>query len=538
MAFTFKLRPVAGTVPWDEIDISARVGPYESEPKDYDARSRSITGRLTRVVRGMGRQFVFPEIVNLTDAEVDILRRWKMNRVRLSISPNWNETTLLYARYNRFNPYTGLLESVYGTDPTFTRTIASTNASTTQRRADGKYDLLAANIPRIEPSNVSNAFAPAAGLRPFGKHKNYFGQSHPKSSATMWTLTNASGLASYQWDGAMPRMVLDSFPTGAGRFIGRANPDFITAVVASYDAASIISVGVWVMGEGTVRMVLSGGATSTGSDLVLSPNTWQLLKLEGITASGASVNVKIEARVTATWCAVGPAQFNASRRLLGYVHNVANTSVYQVGNDDLYYDLQLPNFATTIHVGLEMPDLVSGGEQCALGVDQGSGNRLVLRYRADTNKFSFQKTAVGSAVAEWTPLKAAGQGTIISICAEKNNYRVYENGTQVASVGTGLVEPIARALHVGWDGVTGNEDEAWNGLIYFIRVDSAALDAPEIAYVSLLWNDSQGLNITRACEGRIFEIATPVHRMPLGMNRSSLELEQVDSIYSATHEVP
>lgn len=534
---TFKLRPVLGTVPFEEIDISSRVGPYEPEPSDYDAKARGSTGRQTRVLRSMGRHFIFPEIVNLGNAEVEILKRWKMNRTRLCVSPNWNGNTVFYSRYNRMSPYTGLLESVFGIDPTFTRTIASSNASATRMRDDGLFELIAANVPRIEQSRPSNSFYPMAGLRPYGSHKNYFGQSHPKSSATMWTLTNTSGLASYQWDGAMPRMVLDSFPTGAGRFIGRANPDYISVTVSSYDSASIISVGVWLRGEGTFSLQLTGGATATGPDTAISPNVWTLLKLEGVAASGAAVGVRINAKVTASWCAVGPAQFNASRRLLGYVHNVANTTVYQVGNDNADYAMQVPPFATTIHVGLEIPDLyASAGEQVVLGMDQGSGNRLVLRYRADTGKFSFNKTSTGTAVAEWTPLRAAGQGTIISICAEKNAYRAYENGIQVASVGTGVVEPLSSGLSVGWDGITAAN--GWNGLIYFLRIDSASLDVGEISYVSDLYNDTPQRNWTRACEGRVFEIATPVHRMPLGMNRASLELEQVDYTYSATHEVP
>ncbi len=534
----FKLRPVAGTVPFEEVDISTRSGPYEDDPADYDARSRSTMGRLTRVLRGMGRHFIFPEIQNLSTAEVEILCRMKMNRTRLCISPNWNENTLLYARYNRMNPYTGVPDSVYGPAPTFARTIASANASETQQREDGKFDLLAQHVPRFEQSRPTNLYYPAKGLRSYGKHKNYFGQSHPKSAATMWTLTNASGLASYVWDANMPRMVTD-VASGAGRFIGRNNPDFLSCVVASYDAAGVISVGVWLLGEGTFSLQLTGGATSTGADTVLSPNTWTLLKLEAKSASGAAVTVRINAKGSgANVCAVGPAQFNASQRLLGYTHNVANTTVYQVGHDDLYYDLQIPPFGTTIHIGLEMPDLVVGGEQCVLGIDQGGGNRLVLRYRADTNKFSFQKTATGTAVAEWTPSKAAGQGTVISISAPKDSYKVYENGLLVANVSSGIVEPIARGLHVGWDGVTGNEDEGWNGLIYFVRVDASPLDLAENTYVSDLWNDPKQLLWTKKLEGRVFEIMTPVHRMRAGMNFASLELEQVDDTYSATHEVP
>lgn len=536
----FKLRPVAGTVPFDEVDISSRSGPYEDDPADYDAKSRSTTGRLTRVLRGMGRHIIFPEIQNLSTAEVEILCRMKMNRTRVCLCPNWNENTVFYTRYNRLNAATGLPDMVYapGVIQTFARTIASTNASETQRREDGRFDLLAPNIARHEQSKSTNAFYPARGLRSYGKHKNYFGQSHPKGSNLIWALTNTSGLASWVMDGNLSRMVEDG-GFGSGRFIGRANPDYISVAVASYDSASVVSVGVWVLGEGTVSLQLTGGATQTSADLVLSSNTWQLLKIEGAAASGASITVRINAKVTQTFCAVGGAQFNASRRLLGYTHNLNNTTVYQVGHDDVFYDLQVPVFGTTFHIGLEMPDLyASAGEQCVFGVDQGGGNRLVLRYSASANQFSFQKTAGGTAAAVWTPQKAAGQGTVISIVADKTSYRAYENGTLVFSSGFGIPEPIVRGLHVGWDGVTGNEDEAWNGLIYFLRVDQAPLDTPEITYVSDLWNDPKQLLWTKKLEGRVFEITTPVHRMRAGMNFASLELEQVDSTYGATHEVP
>ena len=537
MAYTFKLRPVGGTVPFSEIDVSTRLAPYESDPDDYDAKSRNTRGRLTRVLRGMGRHFILPNLYQLTESEVEVLKRMKQERMRIALSPNWNANTLLYARYNRLDPGSGLPSTVYGPAPTFARSASSTNISATQQRADGRFDLLAVNRARFEPSETTNAFSPMQGLRSFGQHKNYFGQSHPKSGALIWTLTNTSGQASWVWDANLPRMVTDA-SSGAGRFIGRANPDFISFAVAAYDAAPFISVGVWVIGEGTVSLQLTGGATATSADLVLQPNVWQLLSLEGIAASGAAVTVRINAKVTQTFCGVGGAQFNGSRRLLGYAHNIANTTVYQIGVDDLYYDLQLPVFGTTIHVGLEMPDLVVGGEQCVLGVDQGGGNRLVLRYRADTNKFSFQKTALGTAVGEWTPQKSAGQGTVISISAQKNGYRIYENGVQVFNTGFGIPEPIARGLHVGWDGVAGNEDEAWNGLIYFVRVDQAPFDLAEVNYVSSLYNDAQQINWTRWCEGRIFEIATPAHKMEAGINFANLELEQVDSIYGATHEVP
>lgn len=537
MAFTFKLRPEAGTVPFEELDISTRAYPFETPPDDYDARAFDTYGRLTRVLRGMGRVVSLPELMPMTEAELDLLRRWKMNRVRLALSPNWNGNTILYARYNRHNQ--GLPESVYGPAGTFTRSLGTTNASATQLRADGRYDLLSANVPRFEPSRAGNTFAPATGLRPYGKHKNYFGQSHPKSGALIWTLNNASGLASYVWDANMPRMVTDA-TSGAGRFIGRSNPDYLSYAVASYDAASVISVGVWLRGEGTFRMVLTGGATSTGPDVVLSPHVWTLLSREGIAATGAAVTVRIEARVTTSWCAVGPAQFNASRRLLGYTHNIANTTIYESAVDDLSYStLQIPPFGTTIHVGLEMPDLyATAGEQCVLGLDQGGGNRLVLRYRADTNKFSFMKTATGTAVAEWTPQRSAGQGTIITIVADKTNYRAYENSVQVFSGGFGVVEPIALGLHVGWDGVSANDTQGWNGLVYFLRVDSGPLDTTELSYVSSLWNDAQQIAWTRAMEGRLFEIDTPTHRMQADKYFSSLELKQVDATYGATHEVP
>ena len=534
MAFTFKLRPEAGTVPWEEIDVSTRAYPYETEPSDYDAKLRDTRGRLNRVIRGMGRNITLPELVPMTESELDILRRWAMNRTRLALSPNWNGSTKLYARYSRLNPYTQLPDTVYGPAATFTRSMASSNASATQKRIDGKYVPIAQNIARFESASAANAFGRMSGVRPFWRVNNYFGQSHPKSGALIFTLNNVSGNAAWQWNANLPRIVTDA-DSGAGFFLGDSGDNLQTSV-ASYGGAGPISVGIWVQGEGAFRLNLSGGATAQTADTTLSPTIWTLLRLENQTASGASVTVQLYSRSTASWCAVSAMQFNAGRRLGGYIHNVTNSTVYQMNVDDLYYDFQVPNFSPTIHIGLEMPDLWASGEQCILGVDQGGGNRFVLRYDASTSKMSFQKKT-SSAKVEWTAERGLGQGTVISLVAGRDGYFAYENGNFKAFV-AGVMASIPKGLHVGWDGVSGNETSAWGGLVFFLRVDQASIDPNEISYISSLYNDSQQIAWTRACEGRLFEIATPTHRMQADKYFSTLSLSQVASVYGATHEVP
>jgi hypothetical protein len=233
--------------------------------------------------------------------------------------------------------------------------------------------------------------------------------------------------------------------------------------------------------------------------------------------------------------AVGGAMFQKDRRITNYIHNLATTSPVTLEEDAILYgSFQFPYFGTTLHVGIEPPDLWASGEQCVLGVDATGGNRLVLKYDAALNKFYFQRKTSGVNV-QWTPQRGANKGTVISIYASKDTILAFENGTFVASA-SGAVQSIPSGLNVGWDGIT--DTQGWNGLVFFLRVDQGAIDANEIAYVSDRYNDTDMIEWTRMSEGRLFRIASPEHRIRAATHFAEIELDEVYSHRPSTTEAP
>jgi hypothetical protein len=469
-----------------------------------------------------------------------------MDRVLVGLSPNWNSKTVLYNRFSRLDPASGTPGVILGPAPTFGRTISNSQATATYLGRDDRFHTLATNIARYEESRSANAWRRLYGLRSFGAHRNYFQPSHPTSAALQWSLTspsngNISGNALWSWAASLPSVYADLPVVAGGADIGlgtglfnASNGDFIQILPSTYGGSGIVSLCVWVRGEGTAQLEASGvGSTTSSASTILSSSTWTALKIENVNMNGSALTVRLYSRETTTWCSVSAMQMIRAPRVYGYTYN-PSTSAATLEEDALFYNLQIPIFTAAIHVGLEMPDLYASGEQVILGVDQTAGNRFVLRYNATTAKFSFQRKT-SSPTLEWTPQRAAGQPTIISLILTKDAYVAYENGTNVASIAANA-QTVVKGLNIGWDGVT--DTLGWNGLVYFVRIDDQAVSATEISYISALYNDAQMIPWTKMLEGRLFEIKTPAHRIRAGMNFASLDLEQVDGYEHATTELP
>lgn len=527
---TIKLRTAPGTIPYNQIDLTTRAVFVEEAPKVYDARPENQKGKRFRSRKAVRRRVSFKDIQRLTDIEVSILRRWAHEGVKLGINPNWNDATTFLARYAR-PADDGTPGVMIGPNPTFTRASGHSLASATQLREDGKFALLANGVPRYEQSSIVGSYFPLLGMRPYGRHSNYFDRSYPQSGQLVWTLTNTSGVASWTYSSTVDSHVAGV--VGSGLLLGNSG-DYISKAISSYGGAGSHSFGVWLRGEGTVTMQLTGGATATSSSFTLNPKTWTLLKLENQTTSGASVTVRVNLTATKSWCFVGGAMMQKQRRLSGYYHNLSG-ALQELGYDNLSYNYQVPFFAMTIHVGLQMPDLVASGEQGVLGMNAGGGEYLTLRYDGGSNVWFFCKRSTANGVT-WTPQKSAGFGTILSLYVAKDIITAYENNALVAGAAiSSLVQQLPIGLKVGWDGV--DDTRGWNGLIYFVRIDEEPINATEIQYITERMGNSQ-LEVTRMAEGRLFEIETPAHRINLDTNFASLDLIETDSFEEATTEEP
>jgi hypothetical protein len=531
MAHTIKLRPESGYRPWEEIDLTDRCMLSEMPPKDLDSIETNPRGEEVRARRAIRRRIKL-SMQRLSTAEVNRLRHWKHNRVRIAFNPNWNAQTTLLSRFARYDDVTLSPGAMIGPAPTFTRTISNSSAYATEKNFDSTYHGLSQNVPRYEYSNVLSTFYPMRGVRLCGATTNYFGKSYPQSGTLLWTLTNTTGTASWSWSSTLPAF-LDDLGPGAGLFSGGLT-DYLSQTITSYGGSGNVSIGVWVMGEGTCSIQVTGGGTGEGSSLTLSSSQWQLVKLENQSVNGSSLTIRLNAK-SSSWMAVGGAMFQRDRRVTNYLHNLATTSAVTLQEDAILYSgYQFPFFGTTLHVVLEPSDLVASGEQCVLGVDATAGNRLVLKYDAALAKFYFQRKSSGVNV-QWTPQRGANRATVISIFAGKDSILAFENGVFVASA-TGAIQTIPAGLNVGWDGIT--DTQGWNGLVYALRIDQGGLDTTEIEYVSDRYNDADMIEWTRLGEGRLFRIVSPDHRIRAAAHFSEIELEEVYSHRPSTTEEP
>lgn len=528
-----KLRPEPGKFPFEEIDVTVDADMVESSPDDLDASVTDLDGNTRRVKKAMHRRIRL-DMQKLSVTDADVLRRWKHNRIRVALNPNWNGKTTLLSVFNRYDPITLSPGSIIGPVPVFTRTLSDSGAFATQKLPSGQYRLLQPNTPRYEDSiDALGVFYPATGLKLYGNCTNYAPKSLPQSGTLVWTLTNTSGNAGWAWSSTQPSFIEGM--SGAGIFLGQ-DTDYLSFAVASYGGAGQVSAGVWLRGEGQFNVQMTGGATATGSTANLLPDTWTLVKVENATASGSSITLRLNSKQTFSWCNVGGVMFQRGRQVTGYIHNLATTSPVTQQEDAVYYPFQVSNFPFTIHVGIETPQFMpTSGEHVLFGVDSGGGNRMVLKYDAALAKFYFQKKTSG-ANAQWTPARGSNKFTVISITVSRDLYLVYENGVNVASATPASTHSLPFGFNVGWDGIT--DTNGWGGLIHFLRIDDAFLDTSEIAYISDKYNLAQNVELTRMAEGRLFEIDTPEHKIRAGQRFCTLELKQCHTYKTATREEP
>lgn len=511
----------------EELNFTNRARVSVMPASDFDARGERIDGSLVLSERAIRRRIRMGFEV-LTSTEITTLRRWKANRVVVALNPNWDARTRLYTRFSRQDELTGSPGSIIGPKPTYTRSTGTADTYGSELRPNGLLRLLADDVMRFEESGPLSVFNPLRGARIYGRRGNYFAESHPKSGSLLWSTSGATFVFNANVDSNVEGLV------GVGMFQGNSG-QYIYRDIGYGGGAGQVSAGVWVKGEGTVSLQFTGGATIESSNMTLQPDTWQLLKLEDIAASGATIQMRMNSKATVTWAQVAGAQFRVGRRLGGYIHNMTSGSVVNEQEDAIYYPFQIPPHSFSISVGVEMPDLfASSGEQVILGVDQGGGDRLVLGYNGTLSKFYFQKKASGINL-QWTPQRAAGRGTIITIECSKFFYIAYENNVQVASVVSG-VESMVNGLNVGWDGIT--DTSGWNGLIFFLRVDEGLTPIAEVEYISNMYNDPSILEWTRLAEGRFFEITNVEESFPVGMRFVNCDLVEVDSCRTATTERP
>lgn len=535
-SIVFKLRTAPGTIPFEEIDLTDRVDLVEAPPEIFDEVAEMRDGSEYVSRRAIRRRFRM-QVQNLTEPEVDRLARWAHNRVLLGFNPCWNASTRLYTRFARQDTVSGLIKSMVGPNAAYARTLSSGGTYGTEvTEQNNQLRALATSRARFEQSSLLSAFNQLRGIRLFGKRTNYFSNSYPTNGTALWSFSgggNISGNGSLTWTAGLGAQIIDT--VGAYLLYAEAN-DWVAR--SHTPPAGQVCAGVWLRGEGTFELSLSGGATGTSGNIGLSPSVWTLLKVENVTASGAAVTVKLTAKATPSWCAIGGASLHAGRRLGGFILNTVTGGASVTEEEDAvsYSTFQFPHFACTLHVGVELPPVLSpsGGEQVILGIDATGGNRLVLKYDGTLGKFYFQKKTASPNV-QWIADRAAGRGTVISVHMSKDSMIAYENGAFKTSAG-GVVASLPTGLNVGWDGVT--DTNGWDGLVFFVRVDEGPFDAGEIAYVSSLYNTSNHINLTRKLEGRLFRIDSPSSRIRAVKNFAELQLREVRSIATGTNEDP
>lgn len=524
---TLKLRTVPGYQSIvEELDLTDKASLVHASPLNQDSRGNRPDGSRVSTERAIRRRFRLL-YQNPTATQLSTLRRWINNRVLVAVNPNWDHRTRLYTRFSRQDPLTGSPGAIIGPQPTYARVVGTAGAYATELQPNGRLRLIADDIMRFEESNALSAFYPLCGARIFGDHTNQFAESYPRSGNLEWTASGATWAHNANVESNIDGML------GAGLFTGNSG-QYIYRDFASYGGAGQLSAGVWVKGSGTVSLQMTGGATIESANLTLQPDAWRLLKLEDVTASGAAIQLRMNSKATVTWCSVGNATLRIGRRIGGHTYNVVSSSSVQCNEDAIYYPFQIPPHTFSIHVGVELPDLVSAGEQVILGLDQGGGNRLVLKYDGTLSKFYFQRRASGTNV-QWTPARTAGHGTIISIECDRTFMEARENDVQVGLV-AGAAEAMLYGLNVGWDGITDNN--GWNGLIFFLRIDEGLTPASELTYISNMYNDVNQIEWTRLTEGRYFEIVPNEDTFPAGLRMSAFDLVEVDSCRTATTERP
>lgn len=536
MSITIKLRTAPGECPYNEIDLTDRALIYEESPEVMDILDESYLGERLRSRRAIRRRFRVSEMQRLTTAEVNLLRRWVHDRVRVCLNPNYNGATTFYTRMARNDVSTGLPEPIIGPSPTFTRTTSDAAAFATRRNDAGRISLVGTSVPRYERGvRGIDPLYPMAGLRVFTNAVQYLAKSHPIVSDLVWI--GAGATFSWQWAATLPSIV-DDAPMGTGLFMGNVG-DRLEYVIGAGYGASQVSAGVWVRGEGSVSLQMTGGAVGEGTTVTLQANVWSLVKCENITADNTAVTLRLNAKSAGTWCSVSLGGWGKTRRVINYLYYVGSSGNQSSQMDNLYYPFQVPHFPCTMHIGVQMPDLYAGGgEQVAIGMDASAGNRFMLKYDptilTGAGGFHFQKKTSGVNV-QWTPERSAGLGTIISVYMSSGLYVAYENGNFKASA-AGAQHSIPLGLYVGYDG--NSSATAWGGLVYFVRFDEGPLDITEISYISSLFNDTAQQPWTRSAEGRVFELEDPQHRMRAATNFTTFRLSEVASHTSATQEEP
>lgn len=535
---TILLATAPGLTPYETIDITDKAPIIEAAPRDNDAVVRDYLGMEDRFLRSMQRRLRIV-VQDLTNNEVNTLRRWKHERKRIMINPNYNDKTILYQRFNRSDPADFNPGVTLGVAPTFVRAVSGANASATFFGQDGLYHLLDASVPRYDNAVAAQPWSPLRGIQLVGDTTQLWGDTSPTLGSLEWTLTDLSGNASWAWDANADSIIADLNP-GAALFIGDSG-DYIERQLTSMGSPASWSTYVWIRGEGRFEYEIgndvTGGPLGTGAITLNAPATWTQLKLEHWTRiTGATfVTFRIYSRENDSWCNVSHQQLEGNSRVTPPIHNTAGTA-RAVTEDGLEYPIFPGNFGPAFHIGLQTPlDWVQREQNYVFSADLGSGDELFLRYDITAGKWQLQRKASAHKV-EWTPVKSGGQPTVISVLFDRGTHYAYENGVfQGLVVTSNTIYELGLGVRLGASDIT--NALGLNSLLFFFRIDTnTALDTAEMTRISNLYNNDDQLYWTKILEGREFRITSPEHRIIAGNHKNRLTFDEVRSVVTATTE--
>jgi hypothetical protein len=549
MPIYVKLRTAPGVTPYEEVDLTGHVGAIEPSPVEYDANDTNVLGEEVGQMRAIRRNIRL-DGVGMTHDEVELLRRWKHDRVPVCFSPNYDGNTVFYCRFARNDPLAGVPVPMIGSNPTFARTSPSGSASATYFGADGLFHKVGNSVPRYERTAAS--WGELTGIKLCGQTKQYCAYSRATGTGTLlrWT---AGSTATIEWATNIPSMLEDA-GLGVALMKVTGTPDANSYITQSItvDNATVVSVGVWVRGEGSFYLSVNSGVSGApvnGTTTVLTGNAWTLLKIENVTTNATTLVMRVLATGARGWCALSHWQTENNSIVTQYIDNTSGAAV-TMPNDNLYFgSLVAPHFEGTITVGFEVPTLFATGiVQGLLGNVNSVGTYMELRYKSGA--WWFQKAGTAEPGSQQYTSNAlgvsVGSPVVLANYYSNATLRQYINGTQGASTASPTAASAltlnATGLRVGYDG-TDIRNGFGGGKLLFLRVDQGPRDASGTwheehqVYAPSLWTNPDQRAWTRMTEGRVFKIDAPEHQLIAGtVNSARLTLKEIRSYRSATTE--
>lgn len=461
--------------------------------------------------KSLQNQFAI-KLHGITPANLFILEKWYHNRMLLRLNGWYNQYTKFYAPLFRAGGVElvdpGYQIAIPTEDPTFARAHSATKVAY-YVGADGLHYPSSNNVPRYQ-----EGYKGLRGILLEGDTTNYAYRSFPDSGNLIWL--SGVGTPTVAWQAEEPQHVY-GFAGAVQASLGAiGNTCYWTN--SNYGAATKYSFGVWLKGQGTVRLKLTnvtGGPLYT-SELTLSPHSWQLLKYENFAISASPVRVDIESRQANTTVFIGGLQLEGDNPITSFILNQSGTGNYTRDMDDLKWANQkIPQEEGALFVVMKQP----GGFEYATGAAEtpilsGSySNDFQLKFKKSTNYWYFH-AKTSSIQIGFATTKGEGDDTLISTTWHDLQYgqAIYEDGTYKNSSSHSAIYTKSKSIEAGIQS-TGRGP---NTVISAIRIDGKRYTNADMETICDEMVDDEKRKWLASFEGRNFIIEDFKRRMMAG----------------------